>query len=114
MGEEPQSSRLCWKLTTQQRATQTLRQVTATPQPELLDSDLHPSKFQDGYVREAIEELSMTYKEPDVDPEDRTKRRKVSSQNHSAMSVLVNSIRESLGLSMEDDDNWANFEQQYL
>ncbi|KAI8722117.1 Non-specific serine/threonine protein kinase [Fusarium sp. LHS14.1] len=96
------------------RATQTLRQVTATLQPELLDSDLHPSKFQDDYVREAIEGLSMTYKEPDVDPEDRTKRRKVSSQDHSAMSVLVNSIRESLGLSMEDDDNWANFEQQYL
>ncbi|KAL6361487.1 hypothetical protein LRP88_04956 [Fusarium phalaenopsidis] len=96
------------------RTTQTLRQVTAVPQPKLLDNDLHPSKFQDEYVREAIEALSMAYKEPDVDPEDRTKRRKVSSQDHSAMSVLVNSIGESLGLSREDDDNWANFEQQYL
>ncbi|KAJ4323015.1 serine/threonine-protein kinase M1 [Fusarium piperis] len=96
------------------RTTQTLQQVTAVPQPELLDNDLHPSKFQDEYVREAIEELSMAYEEPDVDPEDRTKRRKVSSTDRSAMSVLVNSIGESLGLSRDDDDNWANFEQQYL
>lgn len=65
-------------------------------------------------MREAIEELSMTYKEPDVDPEDRTKRRKVASADQSAMSVLMNSIGESLGLSGEHDDNWVNFEQQYL
>ncbi|KAM5379618.1 hypothetical protein ACJZ2D_003812 [Fusarium nematophilum] len=96
------------------RIIQTLRQITTTPQPEFLDAKLHPSRFQDEHVRGEIEALSLSYEAPDAASEDRTKRRKVAPTDLSAMSALVKSIGDALGIPEQDDDIWPSFEQQYL
>ncbi|KAF5016694.1 hypothetical protein F66182_11545, partial [Fusarium sp. NRRL 66182] len=78
------------------RVTQTLRQVTVNSQSKLLSPDLHPSKFADVEVREAIEALSLSYDATGTSPEERAKH--------------------SLGacLGIEDiDENLPNFEQQF-
>ncbi|KAJ4263990.1 serine/threonine-protein kinase M1 [Fusarium torreyae] len=95
------------------RVTQTLRQVTANPQPKLLGSTLHPSNFEDVEVREAIEALSLNYDAPDMNSGGRTKRRKVSQSGLNPVSALLNSVGVSLGISDVDDD-FPSFEQRAL
>ncbi|KAF4984272.1 hypothetical protein FZEAL_484 [Fusarium zealandicum] len=82
--------------------------------PELLDASLHPSKFQDEDIRKEIESLSIDYQDPDVPSEDRTKRRKISQTALSAMSALVVSTADSLGIPEQDNEDWPTFEKQYL
>lgn len=83
-------------LTVVQRTIQTLKYLTTVPLPGSVEPNLHPSKFQDGHIRKAIEALCLTYGDHEGVSDDSVKRRKISRESPHGQNLLMHLLHEAL------------------